>query len=123
MPALDVADVLDDPDFVDSTLVCVRNSQTLGLDGRASDTPVPLPFAGVVFPASGKQLNRKPDGELITGSISIITRFALLVGAAGLSADVVQWRGNSYTVRAVEDYSHFGAGFAQAVADLVEFSG
>jgi galactose-6-phosphate isomerase len=123
MPLLDVSDVLDDPLFADDTLICTRNRQTMGQDGRAIDSGVPIPFSGVVTPASGQQLSRKPEGESMRGSISIITRFVLFSGKSGYSADIVTWNGVQYTVSDILDYSRFGAGFVQATADLLPLSG
>jgi galactose-6-phosphate isomerase len=123
MPSLDVSGVLDDPDFSDDSLICMRNPQSMGSDGRAISVPVPIPFSGVVTPISGQDLNRKPDGEYMTGSISIITRFILFSGQTGYSADVVKWNGRSYTVSEVKDYSLFGSGFIDAVGDLLPMAG
>ena len=123
MPSLDVSDVLDDPDFSDDSLICVRNPQTIGTDGRAVSTPVTIPFSAVVTAISGEELKRTPDGEYMVGSISIITRFFLTSGKAGFSADVVQWNGRSYTISDIQDYSRYGAGFVQAVGDLIPLAG
>jgi hypothetical protein len=123
MPLLDVSDVLDDPDFADDSLICMRNPQTMGEDGRAISVPVPIPFSGVVTAMSGQELLRKPDGEYNQGTISIVTRFLLYTGNTALSADVVVWNGNSYTVTQIDDYSRYGSGFCQATAELQQLAG
>jgi galactose-6-phosphate isomerase len=123
MPLLDVSDVLDDPDFADDSLICKRNPQTMGEDGRAISVPVAIPFSAVVTAMSGEELRRGPDGEYITGSISIITRFTLFSGKTGFSADVIEWNGRSYTIADVQDYSRYGSGFVQAVGDLIPLAG
>jgi hypothetical protein len=123
VPLLDVSEVLDDPDFSDDSLICLRNPQTVGADGRAVTTQVSIAFAGVVTAASGADLVRGPDGEYVRSSICIVTRFALIDGKRGFSADTVQWNGGVYTVVHADDYSRYGDGFTQAIADLKPLSG
>jgi galactose-6-phosphate isomerase len=123
MADLDVTDILCDPDFMDTDLICQRISQVIGTDGVAVNTPVNIPFAGVVTSDKGDILERIATGERIKGSILICTQFRLIDGTKGYTADIVLWRGNSYTVASVNDYSHFGPGFVEANCDLKELSG
>jgi hypothetical protein len=122
MPLLDVSEAIEDEYFSDDCL-CTRAVQTMGSDGRALNAPVTLPFCGVVTPASGAELKRIPEGERMSGSISIVTTFVLYSGKSGYSADVVTWNGAAYTVIDVMDYSRFGAGFVQATAALIPLTG
>jgi galactose-6-phosphate isomerase len=125
MPLLDVSDILTDPDFVEMNLLCLRNAQTVGQDGIAVIAQTTTTFAGVVTNASGLQLRRTADGEVISGSIFIATRFQLTDGSTGLTADIVQ-RGKgglTYTVRDVAPYPKFGRGFVQAICDIKPLSG
>ncbi len=48
MPFLDVTDVLLDPDFVDLSLVCYRQVQTVDEDNFPTNTAQAIPFSGVV---------------------------------------------------------------------------
>jgi len=123
MALLDVTEVLLDPDFMDSTLVCERTVQTVGNDGMAVNTPALMPFAGVVTSNQGDILERIATGERIKGNITIHTMFALQDGSAGFTADVVQWRGKRYTVSNVNDYEHFGQGFVSASCDIIPLAG
>lgn len=123
MARLDVSDVLLDPDFMDTGLVCERTVQTVGTNGIAVDTPTLTPFSGVVTNDSGDILERIAEGERTNGSITIHTTFVLIDGAAGYTADVVQWRGRRYTVSNVADYSNFGRGFVAASCDLIPLAG
>lgn len=123
MPDLDVSEILTDPEFLDSTLVCVRSVQTVGTDGIAVLAQTKTAFAGVVTQDGGEVLRRIAAGERITGSIAVVTRFSLLAGSPTNTADVVQWGGNSYTVSQVSDYSRYGAGFVEAICDLVALTG
>lgn len=123
MARLDVSDILADPDFMDTGLMCERIAQSVGADGMAVNTTKLYRFAGVVTSDSGDILERIASGERIKGSVTIHTRFQLSDGAAGQTADIVQWRGRRYTVSNVNDYSHFGRGFICASCDLIPFSG
>ena len=71
MPRLNVTRVLFSREFVDRTLVCRRNAQTVGQDGRAVDTPTDTPFSGVVTNDQGDIMKRMPEGSYVTGSISL----------------------------------------------------
>jgi hypothetical protein len=118
-----MSDVLSDPDFLDFSLICTRNAQTVGSDGLAVIASKQMPFAGVVAATSGQDLRRRSDGEMNVGEISIITKFLLIDGRPGNTADVVTWNGNTYTVTNVEDYSKYGRGFVAATCDLVQLAG
>lgn len=123
MPLLDVTDVLLDPDFMSTGLVCKRSTQTVGNDGIATLTTTTTPFAAVITNADGDMLQRLSDGERIKGSITVHTPFRLNDGSAGVTADVITWQGRDYTVASVADYSHFGRGFIAAECDLIPLSG
>jgi hypothetical protein len=123
MARLDVTEILTDPDFVDTALVCERSAQSVGTDGLAVNSTKSIRFAGVVTSDQGDILERMPGVERITGSITIHSRFVLNDGSPGKTADVVQWRGRRYTVSNVNDYSHFGRGFIVATCDLIPLAG
>lgn len=124
MALLDVSDILLDPDFSDKTLVCVRSRQAVGEDGIAVNTKSNIKFSGVVTSNNGDILERISTGERVKGSITIHSRFQLSDGGGtNMAADVVLWRGRSYTVSSVNDYAHFGRGFIVANCDLIEISG
>jgi len=123
MPQLDVSDVLLDPDFIDTSLVCIRQAQTVGTDGIAVDTQTSTPFSGVVTNDTGDILMREAQGEHITGSITIHTKFRLTDGSTSYSADQVTWLGATYTVSRVANWSTYGAGFIAATCDLMPLSG
>lgn len=123
MARLDVTEILTDPDFVDTNLVCERSTQAIGTDGIAVNSTKDLRFSGVVTSDQGDILERMPGVERIKGSINIHSRFILNDGAPNQTADVVRWRGRRYTVSNVNDYSHFGRGFMVATCDLIPISG
>ncbi|HDR9199284.1 TPA: hypothetical protein QDB48_000555 [Burkholderia vietnamiensis] len=123
MAFLDVTEVLLDPDFMDTGLICNRMAQTVDDHGRAQNTAASTPFAAVVTSDKGDILHRKADGSRIIGSITLHTMFRLMDGSSGYDADEVEWSGRTYTVVNVNDYSHFGRGFVCATCDLKPLSG
>lgn len=123
MALLDVTDVLLDPDFMDTGLVCNRMTQTVDDHGRATNAPAPVTFAAVVTSDKGDILHRNADGSRINGSITVHTPFRLSDGSTGQDADEIVWQGRTYTVVNVNDYSHFGRGFVCATCDLKPLSG
>lgn len=123
MALLDVTEILSDPDFVTTGLICERPAQTIGSDGLAVNTLAQSTFVGVVTSADGDILDRMAVGERILGSITIHTRFILNDGSAGFSADIVTFAGRRYTVSNVNDYGHFGRGFVSAQCDLIPLAG
>lgn len=115
MPTLDVSDVISSPEFVTSIQVR-RSTQSVASTGMASETVVSTQtIAGVVYPASGSRMVRTPEGEMITGDLSVVTRFQLTEGGGTQQADVVIWKGKEYTVMNTSDFSEFGAGFMLAI--------
>lgn len=123
MALLDVSEVLTDPDFMDSGLICYRLTQIVGNNGMATNTETQFTFSAVVTSASGFELNREPDGEFIKGLITVHTKFSLQDGAAGLTADEILWQGKRYTVEKIEPYTHFGQGFTAAICALKPLAG
>jgi hypothetical protein len=122
MALLDVTEVLFDPDFAD-TITCIREMQTVNGSGLASTTPTPSTFTGVVTQDDGDVMQRMPDGEMVSGSITIHTVFRLSAGGPGQNADIVTWQGRNYTVKTISDYSNFGAGFIAANCELIPVTG
>ena len=123
MPRLNVTRVLMSREFVDTSLVCTRNTQTVGNDGIAVNTGADTSFAGVVTSDSGDILTRLADSSYVKGSIVVHSKFPLLDGRTGTDADVVTWGGRRYTVTNVNDYSTWGAGFTSATCEPLALSG
>lgn len=123
MPLLDVSELMTDPDFATNTLSCARMAQAVGTDGRATDTPTNTAFVGVVTADKGSILKRMAEASFVEGSIMIYTKFRLQMVGAGFDADVVTWKGSTYTVTNVGDYSEFGQGFVWAICEPISLPG
>lgn len=123
MPELDVNDVLLDPEFADTTLVCVRRTQTIDNHGVASEATTTIPFTGVVTSNAGDTLNVDENGTRIIGSILITTPFNLQMEGQNQGADHVRWNGREYIVDNLQDYSTYGRGFVIATCNLAPVTG
>lgn len=77
MPLLDVSDVLLDPDFMDTSLVCHRQVQTMDEDNFTKNTAQDIPFSGVVTVDRSLEARRMAAGQNISGAILIVTQFRL----------------------------------------------
>jgi len=111
MPFLDVSDVLSDPDF-STSLVLLDRAEVVDTDGFAVSSVVETPFSGVVTSESGRNLQRTPEASRSLGGIMVHTQVTLVEG------DEIRWKGATYTVRTVDDYSEYGGGFYAAICDL-----
>lgn len=123
MALLDVSEILFDPDFADTGIICERSIQAIGDDGMAINDLTMITFTGVVTPDMGDVLERVDEGERIKGRITIHSRFQLRDGAEGGSADIIVWKGKRYTVSKVSDLGNFGRGFTRASCDVIPFTG
>ena len=117
MASLDVSDVLDDPDFLDTTLMLRPRAVTVGQDGIASSTDGWLPFAGVVIPDGGQDLIQSGEGDAVQGDITIYTRTELTAGDSQRAADTVLWDGDPYRVINAQAW-RYGSGYFRAVCKL-----
>lgn len=121
---IDVTELLSDPDFVTPDLVAISRAQAVNDAGRTENTEVRTTFSGVVFPGTGNMMLRTPDGERVTGDISIVTRHYLTDGIGqGRTADVVEYAGGRYIVKNTFDYSNWGRGFVMSVCDMLPVGG
>ena len=129
MPLLDMSDVLLDPDFLDTSLVCHRQIQTVDDDNFPTNTAEDFPFSGVVTVDRSLEAKRMAAGQNINGAILIVTQFRLTQGqpetdtAPRLDADIVTYSGRDYRVTFVDPYTRYGAGFVQAHCELLDFDG
>ncbi|WP_227136584.1 head-tail adaptor [Kosakonia radicincitans] len=129
MPFLDMSDIIMDPDFLDTSLVCHRQIQTLDADNFPTNTPQDFPFSGVVTVDRSLEAKRMAAGQNINGAILIVTQFRLTQGqpqtdtAPRFDADIVTYSGRDYRVTFVDPYTRYGAGFVQAHCELLDFDG
>jgi galactose-6-phosphate isomerase len=113
MPALDVSEILTDPDFAES-LTVIRRDQAVNSHGRAVSLPEEIPITGVVTGGSSAGLRRAAEYGVNTRAIMVHTQFELRDTHRGELPDLIIWKGTRYIVDRVADYSQYGAGFTSA---------
>lgn len=121
--AMDMSDAFG-PEMMDVFDV-VRRKEVIDANGR-STVPNPVTttnVSGVVTAASKNDLDRLEDSDRMGRNIVVITPFALRGaskdGADVYKPDLVNWRGSSYVVKALDPYPQFGPGFVQAICGSV----
>jgi hypothetical protein len=117
MPDLDVSFVIDDPMFSD-TIVVTRRTDTIGTNGRTTQTLTTFPdINAVVTQQDPADLMRGEAGQVVPRLIFLASRFAFRGAVVGYQPDLVTWNGTDYLVKQTYPYSRFGEGFYEAVAE------
>lgn len=119
MATLDVSEVLLCPEFTDNYVI-QRNVETVDAHGRTVITPSSIPSFGVVCMASGSDLRRYPELELLERVLSIVTKTRLQSAVKGSQPDIIVWRGDNYVVKAIDLYPQYGQGFYQVLAASID---
>lgn len=125
LPGLDVTDVLDDPDFLDTSLLVYRTNTSADGQGLGRSLPLWLPFSAVVIPDADDDLKQTLDGDMLDGTLTLYTRFPLTTGDGdGNQADRIRW-GNGgpgvYRVIAARRWA-YGQGYTQAIVTLADLN-
>ncbi|MDE9447602.1 head-tail adaptor [Xenorhabdus bovienii] len=123
MDLLDVTDILSDPDFCDTSLTVKRRITSVDSDGFPKTTDTISPFSGVVTVDRSVEAQLRMSGQVVTGSILIITTERLIAGETGRAGDIVTYQNREYLVKLVDPYTAYGAGFVQAHCELLPFDG
>lgn len=118
MANLDVSDLILDPDFSDSVIV-QRNRVSVTGQGVGVSEPTSVQIIATVVPAGSLDLNRLADMELLKGKIRVFTQFPLSAGDTTTTADIIFWQNREYTIISVDEYTNFGVGFVDAMADML----
>lgn len=127
MPWLDLSDVIIDPFLADNFAV-IRRMQSVSQHGETLITIMGTFSAiGVITPTGNNSLVRADAYESQADSIQIITMFRLRGAAqdvAGINwqPDLVQWNGNTYQLKTLNDFTRFGAGFVQAEGIAIDYN-
>jgi hypothetical protein len=120
MPQLDLSDIILDPLFA-SEFQVQRRAEVINNFGENNfQTWLHDPVWGVVAPVSPSDLARMPDAQIDRKTISIVTKFRLQLATPGYQADLVIWHRDTYVVISVRDWSSYGAGFIEAVAQSMD---
>lgn len=122
---LDVTDAILDQDLgcefisvIRRPIVMVKGRPTVPAPVRTDDVPATVN-------SGASDLQRAADQENMPNKISVHTLFRLQ-GPAKDGAnvqylpDIIIWRGDSYVIASLDDYSKYGAGFVHADCSSVD---
>lgn len=125
MSALDVSELLVDPDVAGTGFTVIRREEIINDNGRSVVTENRITAAGSVFPTGDNSLAREAAFQAQGKSLTVVTLFRLRGVAQGggkqYQPDLVEWNGSRYTVREVEDFTRYGAGFIKADCTSQDF--
>lgn len=116
---LDLSDAFDES-FTECFTV-LRRQETIPSIGPATISTTSYSAEGVVTAASPNDLKRLPEFDMSRKAISIVTQFRLQLNSVGYKPDIVQWGGDNFLLVLLDDYSHYGAGFVEAIAASIDY--
>ena len=112
MGAIDISDVLCDPDMVDPIIHIYRSSCVNSL-GQNELTEQGTPTFGSVQSVSGKTLQRIPEAFRVVGVMSFWIKGKIITDGRGRYPDVLVFRGDRYLVQVVFDWTNWGQGWCE----------
>jgi hypothetical protein len=119
--ALDMSDIVDDPDFITPCVQCYRRPRTTSNGGLAVITLQPFMINATVVPASGRQLQRLADADRTSAGIAVFTTTPLQTESTSYAADLVVFKGQNYILNYLDDFSLNG--FYAGVCTLTDIQG
>jgi hypothetical protein len=115
---LDVSVALTNPYTLD-TFDVYRRTEVVTQQGRGKAAIQVLKSKrGVVYPEGGNKLDRTPEAQSTSKSITIISIVRLHTAAQGMLPDRVVWKGDWYEAQSDEDYSQYGRGFTKTYCTI-----
>lgn len=103
---ISLAEIVADPDFA-QTYTINRSSGVFQL-GKFVGTTTPLPSYGIIKPAKANELEQIPEGDRITGAITVHSTDQIFETNQGGLSDTVNWSGQNYKVSKVWPWNDFG---------------
>ena len=127
MPFIDVTDLLTDSFIAGENFTVYRRKENINPFGESIVTVQIEQAVGQISPTSPSNLVRDPAYSSQYKNLDVITTFRLIGAGQDISTqayqpDLVLWKGNFYIVNKVDDYTHYGAGFVQAICDAFDWT-
>lgn len=121
MPLLDVSFMTSDPMLADRFQV-TRRTDSVNNKGRTVPTTnqVFQNIVGVVTQQDPADLMRRDDGQMVPRMILVCSSFIFRGATEGFQPDIITWNGTDYTIKHVMNYSRFGAGTMEVVAESMQ---
>lgn len=114
-------DILNDPEMT-TEFVLTRTTLAVGDTGRTSKAEAVSTLAGVILPATDQQLERLDVGDRSSEVVAVYSKTPLTSGTDELAPDEVTWRGTTYRIKQVQDWTTM-AGFCVALAISISMHG
>lgn len=114
MALIDVSFLLSDPDFTDTATLITR-AMTVNEWGEGETQESSVQITAVIQPATGKDLERLPEGAKLHETIRVWYRGELLPERENGYADIVVWKGKRYQVKTADPWDNYGAGYWRAL--------
>lgn len=119
MAAIDVSDIVSDPDFQD-IVTLKRRTSTVNTYGENVLSETSASVYMVIQPASPDDLQRLPDSVRRRDAVTAYYQGTLSADIAdGAYPDVIVWNGKRYQVQTADPYNNWGNGYARAICSLI----
>ena len=115
MADIDVTELMNDPDFVDSVSL-IRRTQVLSKGENTLTEAAAVPTTMSVQPVTPRDMNLLPEGVKLSEAKLIFFKGTLNSFEADGYGDVIVHAGTRYTVQATDDYTEWGQGWQKGVA-------
>lgn len=115
MALIDVSELMTDPDFVDQISV-IHRAPVVNSLGENSLVETFQDTIGSVQPASGATLKRLPEGLRTENVNSFWIKGQIISDGKNQYPDLLVFRGHTYEIQLVTDWSNFGAGYCEGTA-------
>lgn len=127
MSLVDPSEILLDPDLV-SQFSILRRAETVSQQGRGVLSTLQYPVIGNVQATGSNSLVRADGYSQQLKTIKVVTRFrlrgvAVQINNVNYQPDLVVWRGETFIVKMLEDYSEYGHGFVEAECESFVYVG
>ena len=118
MPMLDVSFMTSDP-MLSDTFTVTRRIDAIDTHGRTviSVESVNPGIVGVITQQDPADLMRRDDGQMVPRQILVCSTFIFRGASKGYQPDVITFDGTDYTIKHVMNYSRFGGGTIEVIAE------
>jgi len=112
MPQIDVSELMTDPDFVEPVTLITRLPK-VDQYGQGYFESSALETVGSVQPASNRVVQKLPEAMRVANVQSFWIKAVIVASAPGKYASTIVYRGQTYQVQTVADWSAFGEGYTE----------
>lgn len=113
MPEIDLSEVLLDSVVAGEWFTVIRRPDVVGTNGQTTIGAIQFQAIGQITPTGQNSMLREDAFTYAQKTIRVTTSFPLRgpskdSTAQNFQPDIVTWRGDSYIVRTIEDFSKYG---------------